>query len=115
MGASKTSQEIRQLIDELQQAKINIKQQVDAAKRDFASGGEAADRDWLLRAEYALRQTGRDIQFYQSELGRVRKIENEAKARRFERRFVDEARAYLSPHDFKEIMDRVHATKEQPR
>ena len=115
MEKPKTSQELRDLIDELSASKIAIQQQVETAKREFAAGGRAADREWLRKAEYALRQTGRDIQHYMGELGRVRRAENEAAAQRFERLFIEQARAYLPPHDFKEIMDRVHATKEQPR
>lgn len=107
--AEKTSGEIREILDSLMATKIAIDGQVAEAKREFASGGKAASRAWLQRAEHAQRMTGRDIHYWQGELGRVRKAEKKANAEAMERNFIEQARRLLPTEVFMLIMS---ATRE---
>lgn len=101
---NKTSEEIRAILDDLMGKKISIDAQVADAKREFAAGGKAANREWLNRAEYAQRMTGLDIQYWQGELGRVRKAEKLANGARMESNFIEQARRLLPPETFMTIM-----------
>jgi hypothetical protein len=50
----------------------SIKQKVNDAKRTFAAGGRASDRDWLTRAETAIRVTGKASQVLQARLAELK-------------------------------------------
>ncbi len=102
--AEKTSDEIRAILDELMGKKIAIDGQVADAKREFASGGRAADREWLNRAEHAQRMTGQGIHYWQGELARARKAEKQANAQSMERNFIEQARRMLPSETFMAIM-----------
>ena len=102
--AEHTVEEIRAILDDLMGRKIAIDAQVADAKRAFASGGKAANREWLNRAERAQHMTGRDIHYWQGELGRVRKAEKLANAARMEASFIEQARRLLPPETFMAIM-----------
>lgn len=102
--ADHTAEEIRAILDDLMGRKIAIDAQVADAKREFAAGGKAANREWLNRAERAQHMTGRDIHYWQGELGRVRKAEKLANAARMESNFIEQARRLLPPQTFMAIM-----------
>ena len=106
---SKTSEEIRAILDDLMGKKISIDAQVADAKRGFAAGGKAASREWLNRAEYAQRMTGLDIQYWQGELGRARKAEKLENSARMEANFIEQARRLLPPDTFMAIMQATQA------
>lgn len=111
--ADHTAEEIRAILDDLMGRKIAIDAQVADAKRQFASGGKAANREWLNRAERAQHMTGRDIHYWQGELGRVRKAEKLANAARMEANFIEQARRTLPPETFMVIMQATQAALAQ--
>lgn len=57
------------------------KAQVASAKRTFAAGGQAANRDWLERAEGAIRVMGKASQVIQARLAEINEERKLANAR----------------------------------
>ena len=84
---------------------VNIKNDIDTARRAAASSGVYSDANWFNRATIAQRIKGREHQEIIYELGQRRKAERvQAASTRNETWpaiFVDMARKHLSPNVFK--------------
>ncbi len=76
-----TKEELLALRLEIQEQLDSIKGQVTEAKREFASGGVTSDRDWLNRAESALRHKGRTMQAIQAKLTTIKGAEVQRRSR----------------------------------
>jgi hypothetical protein len=103
------STEIRELLDEEQHQRDNIKTQIDEAKRYAAAGEGHSDIDWLLSAEAAYRAKGRNIKRFQNELSAVLKTEKgtsnpQPDQLTFERTFMRAARSILPGKVYDEIL-----------
>jgi hypothetical protein len=86
-----------------------IKEQLERAKVQAATGGGYADPSWFSRAQSALRFKQRRHQQLLRELGKARKAERAAKQIEYEQAFIGVARERLSPALYEQIVSEAHA------
>ena len=107
----KTKDALLELRLEVQGEMDSITTQITEARRRFAAGEGGADRDWLRRAESALKHKGRMMQAIQLELSRLKGKSSD----RIESAFIEAARELLLPEVFKNVMDAAHERMEETR
>jgi hypothetical protein len=96
---------IQNRLSEVLAEMAGIKFQIESAKTKQIDDGIDIDKDWLNRANMALRLKGREQQVLQIEFGKKRKEERRAINLSMERMFIEICRARLDESLFSEIWE----------
>ena len=100
--------ELEELRNALESDMARIRMQIEEAKTRVIERGEYSDGDWFRRANYALRQKGREHQNVLREIGRLNRERRASQATTFEKAFIDAAKRRLDKAVFADLAGEAH-------